>query len=81
MIETAIEAVRRQESDEWLEWYAMTPAQRWEISQRLREYFIKMGGSFDPEPDSQSPFFFEKTPRAMPPDGRTGLRFIRRCGI
>ena len=42
--------------DEWAEWYRLTPLERIEESSRLWETYLELGGSFDPEPDSQSPF-------------------------
>ncbi|MFH0924743.1 MAG: hypothetical protein V1872_03785 [bacterium] len=44
--------------EELLEWYRMTPAERFTESQKLWETFILLGGSYDPEPDIQSPFYF-----------------------
>ena len=44
--------------DEWMEWYRMTPIERWHASGLLWEVYIAMGGSLDPEPDTQSPFHF-----------------------
>ena len=66
---------------EWEDWYRLTPLERWEESQRLREFFLLMGGSLDAEPDSQSPFDAFLTPGPIPADGRTGLRVIRRDGL
>lgn len=42
--------------DETLEWYRMSPHERFEESQTLWEIFTILGGSYDPEPDTQSPF-------------------------
>jgi hypothetical protein len=42
---------------EWLEWYQMTPLQRLEASERLRQDYLAMGGSLEPDPDPQSPFW------------------------
>ena len=53
MIEQLTEAV----GDEWMEWYRMTPAERWRMSGQLWEVYVAMGGSLDPEPDTQSPFY------------------------
>jgi len=44
--------------DEWMEWYRMTPAERWHASGQLWGVYVAMGGSLDPEPDTQSPFYF-----------------------
>ena len=38
-------------------------------------------GTFDPEPDGESPFFDAETWRPQPADGRTGLRVLRSCGV
>ena len=67
--------------DEWAEWYAMTPAQRLEASSRLWETYLQLGGSLDPEPDSQSPFYSEEEQRAFAPHGRPGVRLVRRGGV
>ena len=45
-----------EENDEVLEWYKLTPAERFAESQKLWEVFILFGGSYDPGPDTQSPF-------------------------
>ena len=50
-----------QEDPETLEWWSLTPAQRFQESQRLWATFLAMGGSLDPEPDWQSPFYFPET--------------------
>ncbi|MCP4664997.1 MAG: hypothetical protein GY849_01420 [Deltaproteobacteria bacterium] len=42
-----------------LDWYRMSPEERFAESQKLWEVFLLFGGSYDPEPDSQSPFYFE----------------------
>lgn len=44
--------------DEEEEWLRMTPAERIIESSRLWEVYIALGGSLDPEPDPQSPFYF-----------------------
>ncbi len=46
--------------DEILEWYSMSPAERFEESQKLWEVFVLYGGQCDPEPDTQSPFHIFK---------------------
>ena len=63
----------------WVEWYRQTPAQRWRESQKCWAYYLSVGASLDPEPDSQSPFDFIYPRRARPVDGRPGLRVVRRC--
>jgi hypothetical protein len=74
---TAEEIVGEEQAD----WYALTPLERWRESAKLWEVYLAMGGSLDPEPDTQSPFFDAATPSTRPVDGRPGLRVIRRGGI
>lgn len=64
--------------DEWDEWYRMTPAQRWEESQKLWSFYLEAGGSLEPEPDTQSPFYTVFTPRSVPLNGRSSLHILRR---
>jgi hypothetical protein len=66
---------------EWLEWYQLTPLERWQESEKLWDFYLQVGGSLDPEPDSQSPFGIEPEPRSIPVNGRPGVRVIRRSGI
>lgn len=47
--------------DEVLDWYSMSPAERFVESQKLWEVFILFGGNYDPEPDTQSPFHIFET--------------------
>ena len=67
--------------DEWDEWYRLTPLQRWEESQKLWPTYLALGGSLDPEPDSQSPFDDPETWRQSAANGRPGVRVLRRCGV
>jgi hypothetical protein len=66
---------------EWAEWYRMTPAERWEASMKLWETYLALGGSLDPEPDPQSPFYDPDAPIHVPADGRPGMRVVRRSGV
>jgi hypothetical protein len=66
---------------EWAAWYRLSPAERWRETLRLWETYLALGGSLDPEPDTQSPFFDPEAPGTRPVDGRTGLRVIRRGGV
>lgn len=66
---------------EWLDWYGLEPAERWAESEKLWNTFILLGGNFEPEPDTQSPFFDASAPCAVPPDGGTSVRVLRSCGI
>ncbi len=59
---------------EWLAWYRLTPQERWAESMRLLEIHLAWGGSLDPEPDDQSPFYFPEEPRPVPVDGGAGER-------
>src|SRR5881394_3702543 len=63
---------------EWAEWYRLTPVQRWLESEKLWQTYLAIGGSLDPEPDTQSPFFDARAPRPRPAHGRTGVRVLRR---
>jgi hypothetical protein len=67
--------------DEWAEWYRLTPAQRWAETSRLWQTYLALGGSLDPEPDTQSPFFDARARGSVPADGRPGLRVIRRSVV
>src|SRR6476620_3681273 len=63
---------------EWAEWYRLTPVQRWLESEKLWQTYLALGGSLDPEPDTQSPFYDPQAPRPRPAHGRTGVRVSRR---
>ena len=67
--------------DEWEAWQLLTPQERWRESMKLWEFYLAMGGSLDPEPDSQSPFDADYPSRPVPADGRSGVRVVRRDGI
>jgi hypothetical protein len=67
--------------EEWAEWYRLSPVQRWLESEKLWQTYLALGGSLDPEPDTQSPFFDARAPRPRPTDGRIGVRIIRRSRV
>ncbi|MCL4509613.1 MAG: hypothetical protein M1470_00855 [Bacteroidetes bacterium] len=67
--------------DEWLEWYHLTPAERWQESEKLWQFYLSSGGDLNSEPDSQSPFDTLYTQREITVDGRTGVRAVRGGGI
>ena len=67
--------------DEWVEWFRLTPQERWRETQKLWAIFLALGGSLDPEPDTQSPFHDALTPGAGAAHGRAGLRILRRSGV
>jgi hypothetical protein len=66
---------------EWADWYRLTPAERWLESEKLWQTYLALGGSLDPEPDTQSPFFDARTACPRPADGRAGVRVLRRGGV
>jgi hypothetical protein len=67
--------------EEVLEWYRMTPRERWAESMRLWSTFILLGGRLDPEPDIQSPFYDAQAPRAGVAEVQPGVRALRRGGV
>jgi hypothetical protein len=66
---------------EWADWYRLTPVERWLESERLWIDYLALGGSLDPEPDSQSPFHDPSAPRPDAPHGWPGVRVLRRGGV
>lgn len=64
--------------EELAEWYSLTPMERWRESTKLWETYLALGGSLDPEPDTQSPFFDRSAPGSRPIDGRSGVHPLRR---
>jgi len=54
--------------EELAEWYSLTPMERWRESSKLWEVYLSLGGSLDPEPDTQSPFFDPDEPSSSPVD-------------
>lgn len=74
-------AVERCIDEEVLEWYRMSPQERWAESMRLWDTFYLLGGRLEPEPDSQSPFYDAGARGRVPADGRPGLRSVRRSGV
>jgi hypothetical protein len=67
--------------EQWAEWYRMTPAERWRETEKLWSFYLEVGGSLDPEPDSQSPFDTALASRPVPAHGRAGVRLVRRGGV
>jgi len=68
-------------ADSWQEWYRLSPIERWRESSKLWQFYLRVGGSLDPEPDSQSPFDAVMPRGPAPADGRSGLRVLRRGGV
>ena len=67
--------------DEWAEWYRLSPAERFCESMKLWDTWLALGGSLEPEPDTQSPFFDAEEWRTEHADGRPGVRVLRRSGV
>ena len=66
---------------EWAEWYLMTPEERLAENDKMWDTYLALGGSLDPVPDPQSPFYDPEEPYPEPFDGRPGVRVIRRSGV
>jgi hypothetical protein len=47
-------------------WWEMTPEERFAESQKLWDEYLALGGSLEPVPDSQSPFFDPITQKTCP---------------
>ncbi len=69
------------DEDSWREWYCLTPLERWHESMKMWQFYLRVGGSLDPEPDPQSPFNDFLPRGSAPAYGRTGLRVLRRGGV
>ena len=67
--------------DEWAAWYALSPSERFLESEKLWETYLALGGSLEPEPDTQSPFFDPEEWRENAPHGGTGMHILRCRGI
>lgn len=66
---------------EWAEWYSLSPLERLKESTKLWQFYLAVGGSLDPEPDTQSPFYFSDEESQNVTNGRTGLHFLRSSRI
>ena len=67
--------------EERAEWYRLTPQERWRESEKLWQLYLSLGGTLDPEPDTQSPFFDPAASCSRAVDGRPGLHFVRRSRV
>jgi hypothetical protein len=74
-------ALERCVDPEVLDWYRLSPQERWTESMRLWDTFRLLGGKLEPESDTQSPFDDARTRRGGAAHGRTGLRAVRRSGV
>lgn len=57
MINTIIEQITEEEV---LAWYKLSPEERFAESQKLWETYLLLGGRYEPECDTQSPFHIFK---------------------
>jgi len=67
--------------EEWAAWYRLTPLERWRESEKLWQVYFYLGGSFDTQPDTQSPFFDPGTSSAGAAYGRPGMRILWRSRV
>ena len=67
--------------EEWASWYRLSPQERWHELQKLWEVYLYLGGSLDAQPDTQSPFFDSEAASKGAPDGRPGMRILRRSRV
>lgn len=64
-------------SAEELEWFSLSPAERWQASMEMWETFLFLGGQLDPITDPDSPFSDDETVLSGRKEERPGLRVIR----
>jgi hypothetical protein len=78
-----MERIRAEEiaGEEWAAWYALSPSERFLESMKLWDTYLALGGSLEPERDTQSPFFDPEEWRANAAHGRPGVRVLRRGGV
>ena len=67
--------------EEWAAWYRLSPQERWRESEKLWEVYLYLGGSLEPEPDTQSPFFDPEELSARATCERPRLLVVRRSGV
>jgi hypothetical protein len=65
-------------SDEWKEWVALTPIERFRESEKIFAQYLALGGTLDPDPDPTSPFDNPETSGSGIAYGRAGMRVLRR---
>lgn len=61
---------------EWLDWYRLTPQERWAVSERIWTYYLAIEGPLDPDPDPQSPFYDPHERYVAPAEGRPSHEFF-----
>ncbi|MEO6789170.1 MAG: hypothetical protein ABI318_23855 [Chthoniobacteraceae bacterium] len=64
--------------DEWKDWLALSPIERFREGEKIFANYLAMGGSLDPDPDPTSPFYALDEWRPGVAHGRAGLRLLRR---
>ncbi len=62
------------EDDDLRAWYRLSPLLRFLQTERLWRTFVLLGGTSDPAPDPQSPFYFPPEKRAGARHGGPGVR-------
>ena len=67
--------------EEWADWYRLTPQERFLESMKLWDTYLALGGSLEPEHDTQSPFFDPEEWRESASHGRPGVRVLRGGGV
>ena len=55
--------------------------ERWRETQKLWQFYLSVGGSLDPEPDSQSPFYFTDDWNSSPLRGHPDMNAVWRALI
>ena len=66
------------DDQEVMEWYALSPAERFAESQKLWEVFLLFGGTCEPKPDTESPFYHLQFERQSSTHGRASVHPLRR---
>jgi hypothetical protein len=64
---------------EWAAWMHMRPAERWKASRGLLRHYLEIGGSLDPDPDLQSPFWSREDCEAFARGALAGLPLPRQA--
>ena len=67
--------------EEWAEWYRLSPVERWRESEKLWRVYLQFGGSLEPEPDTQSPFFDPSASSTSSLVARPDTRVVRRSRV
>ena len=67
--------------EEWAAWYRLSPEERWRESEKLWQIYLLLGGSLDPQPDTQSPFFDPEASSEGAVYRRPAMRILRRSGV